>query len=42
MAEYRLIAAKRDWVPDWLWSACKPFVLWLWPLREILTKASDG
>lgn len=26
---YSLVRVKRAWVPEWLWSACKPFVLWL-------------
>lgn len=35
---YALVRVKRAWVPEWLWSVCKPFVLWLWPLQEILTE----
>ena len=34
---YHMVARKRGWVPEWLWSLLKPVVTWLWPVREILT-----
>jgi hypothetical protein len=35
--EYGLLALKRDWVPEWLWSMLGCLVLY-WPLTWILTR----
>ena len=47
--EYAMVAVKRDWVPEWLWwLLSRPFgsswapALWVWPLREVLTRKAGG
>lgn len=44
-SEYRLVAVKRPWVPEWLWAVSglglpprwRP-VIWCGPLRRLLTE----
>jgi len=41
--DYHLVAIKRNWVPGWFWwiVAKTGIVVWLWPLREMMTKAVE-